>query len=37
VTAWLEQPDDVIATVIDIYDKRSAANRAQERRQRKGA
>jgi len=36
-SVWLEQPDDVIATVIDIFDKRAAETRAQQRKQRKGA
>jgi hypothetical protein len=36
-SAWLQEPDDVIATVIDIFDKRAAEDRAQQRKQRKGA
>jgi hypothetical protein len=37
VSTWLEQSDDVIATVMDIYDKRAADYRAQQRKRRKGA
>lgn len=37
VTVWLDQGDDVMATVLDIYEQRAADTRAAERRRRKGA
>jgi len=37
VTTWLEQGDDVLATVVDIYEARAVESRAAQRKRRKGA